>query len=1043
MHAFSRLVAAIRAAPLNVKRYSHARQTEPDRPPEQPPSETDTPTPNVSADDVALFAHLGATAREVLGHAKGISSPGGRRIHTEHLFWALYLAADVPLRKLIAALDLTIGADELRELLQTSGAREQRKKELAPLPTLGEYEPVELTTMPACSGHTRAALQLAWEAADINHAPQIDTSHLLYGALSVEGCGVVARLNERGIVKDKVRFAPEPAPVSIEAPGEVQRAERFIAGYTSDKPGGADLLDITREVEALCSVLAAREVEPPVSLGLFGDWGCGKSFFMKKMEEQIELIKEGARAALADGEETAYCAHIVQLKFNAWHYIDTSLWASLTSEIFEGLATALAQKTEAAEAAEQEYERARLASLKNALALAERARTEAAADLQASAQRLQTAEQEQQSVETGLSPQTIIRETARFVAQQPLVREKYRQAEQQLNEQMRAAAEQLDLRTPEHVSTELRAQLLELRGLWGALRAVWLSMHNKGMRLWLYFAAAFLAVVAFFIFVLPRLFQYNAALARLFAVVAGASAVLTPLVPYIRKAVSALNLIKTARETNLKLIAEAKQEQVKNLRAEFEQVQQRADAAQRVVEQKSKELAAKEKQLESLSPRGRMSEFIRGRYESSDYTKHLGVISRARDDFEQLSILLAREKELGEAEDRARRERKLKHEPLDAEPAAAANGASERVLPRVDRIILYIDDLDRCPERNVVDVLQAVHLLLAFPLFVVVVGVDSRWLLHSLKQHSKAFQPNNNDMSLTDEERRHWQSTPLNYLEKIFQIPFALRPMEPTGFAGLIEHLTKQQGHTENPHQPQARAPQPDAPTDAARQPHTAAAPTNDETQQTRPQARPAEVRQPDDTQAAAGGAGGVAEPPAGDGAARAQKQVVDQKPQHLNITKPEQDFMKKLFDFIPSPRAVKRFVNVYRLMRASVPDEERANFIDDEGGYRVVLLLLAILTGYPAEATYILRALLAEPHPETWWQFIDAFEQKAKDLSAADAAELERWRQLLHKLRQPEVREAFPAEQTCSAFVAWADDVARYSFQSGRVLLTQKIGNG
>ncbi len=36
---------------------------------------------------------------------------------------------------------------------------------------------------------------------------------------------------------------------------------------------------------------------------------------------------------------------------------------------------------------------------------------------------------------------------------------------------------------------------------------------------------------------------------------------------------------------------------------------------------------------------------------------------------------------------------------------------------RVNRIVLYIDDLDRCEPDKVAKVLQAVHLLLAFPLF--------------------------------------------------------------------------------------------------------------------------------------------------------------------------------------------------------------------------------------------------------------------------------------------------------------------------------------
>jgi hypothetical protein len=38
--------------------------------------------------------------------------------------------------------------------------------------------------------------------------------------------------------------------------------------------------------------------------------------------------------------------------------------------------------------------------------------------------------------------------------------------------------------------------------------------------------------------------------------------------------------------------------------------------------------------------------------------------------------------------------------------------------------VLYIDDLDRCPPRRVVEVLTAMQLLLALPLFVVVVAVD-------------------------------------------------------------------------------------------------------------------------------------------------------------------------------------------------------------------------------------------------------------------------------------------------------------------------------
>jgi hypothetical protein len=50
-------------------------------------------------------------------------------------------------------------------------------------------------------------------------------------------------------------------------------------------------------------------------------------------------------------------------------------------------------------------------------------------------------------------------------------------------------------------------------------------------------------------------------------------------------------------------------------------------------------------------------------------------------------------------------------------PALAASSGdgrpARRVRPPLQRIVLYVDDLDRCPPRRVVEVLTAVHLMLA------------------------------------------------------------------------------------------------------------------------------------------------------------------------------------------------------------------------------------------------------------------------------------------------------------------------------------------
>lgn len=81
------------------------------------------------------------------------------------------------------------------------------------------------------------------------------------------------------------------------------------------------------------------------------------------------------------------------------------------------------------------------------------------------------------------------------------------------------------------------------------------------------------------------------------------------------------------------------------------------------------------------------------------------------------------------------------------------------------------------------------------------------------------------------------------------------------------------------------------------------------------------------------------------------------------------------------------------------------------------------------------------------WWQFIDEFDiqhtvdtkpdQKDNPEEKLSEPEAENFKQLFKNLR--EVREVIPNDQSCADFIYWAPQVARYSFQSGRVLLTQR----
>jgi hypothetical protein len=97
--------------------------------------------------------------------------------------------------------------------------------------------------------------------------------------------------------------------------------------------GNKDLLGFTRYARAFATVIADSQLQPPLSIGLFGPWGSGKSFLIDKIKEELKDIE--ARA-LAD-TDSRFCAGLVPVDFNAWHYAETNLWASLFVHILEEL----------------------------------------------------------------------------------------------------------------------------------------------------------------------------------------------------------------------------------------------------------------------------------------------------------------------------------------------------------------------------------------------------------------------------------------------------------------------------------------------------------------------------------------------------------------------------------------------------------------------------------------------------------------------------------------------------------------------------------
>lgn len=80
------------------------------------------------------------------------------------------------------------------------------------------------------------------------------------------------------------------------------------------------------------------------------------------------------------------------------------------------------------------------------------------------------------------------------------------------------------------------------------------------------------------------------------------------------------------------------------------------------------------------------------------------------------------------------------------------------------RVVVYIDDLDRCSEEKIMEILQAINLILASCEFYVFVGMDTEMIYRAIKSHYKD--------NMADR-------FPKDYLRKIIQISFYLPKTRP------------------------------------------------------------------------------------------------------------------------------------------------------------------------------------------------------------------------------------------------------------------------
>jgi hypothetical protein len=707
----------------------------------------------------------------------------------------------------------------------------------APFPERWDVPLVQaLRALPFLSAHVREAFDKAIEIR--GEARKTTLEHLRQGALSITDCEVVKALNQP---------APPPRPFEI-------------AGIASDLPtADSDPFNVSEQAKAHCSVLAARELVPPVSVGLFAPWGSGKTSFMKAMERHFDDIN---RAAQKD-DDSIFCSNIVQLSFNAWHYIEQNLVASLANAVFEGLDAALALSTTSADIVDDaSYQRRRLEeqllAADGIAAKKQHEADEARANSVAIDREIETLKSDDRAVEARMT----------------------------ISDALAPAAE--DAKKKLKTDVEVDELLRDVHGLYDAARIFFSSPATLG-RLWLLLALLLVAIPLWW-----TTLQWLGVTAALGALAGSYGWLVKP----IAEAVASLN---KARKDAARTIEDKRKALLAEKATEKQTAEDKALSAEREAEKARKEKTGIEQQIDRLSPVYSMAEFVRERQASGAYSRELSVVATAHRDFRRLSAFL---KKIGIAEPDEHR--------------------LQSIRP-IDRIVLYIDDLDRCPEAKVMEVLQATHLLLAFDLFVVIVAVDSKWLLHSI-------------------EKSGWH-VPINYLEKIIQIPFVLEPMDSGGYENFIDVLTETPKRQPKPKRKLSAPPPPAAPVPQPVESVSAGGSPKPQPQPTPPP--PPEKKEP-------------------------ERPAIDPRPPQLLFTDDEKKFMKSLLDLMTSARNTKRFVNIYRLIRATLPAATFAMLIDaQKKAYEPLQLLVAVVTNHPAAAASLLAALQASAADAKWSEFI------------------------------------------------------------------------
>lgn len=818
------------------------------------------------------------------------------------------------------------------------------------------------------------------------------TDALLQGLNSVKQ--IKNSINNHDLVDDLLKTFNWPKDLIKNIGYPIPIIESNLRGQKllNDSEEGDDLLSIKNETNALADMLLLRDLKPPLAVGILGGWGSGKSFIMNLMQQRMNEIRSLSlteEQAWSTEEKKAfpYVGHIYQIKFDAWTFAKSNLWASLMQTIFleldrqisleQKLARVLAedpdnepsrakalcetgfywsflyqtneedrayflervlpqQKLALLQAPKlstadsilwknflweqygqiQDIDQQQLANQKERRQAKETEKAKQQAELNTITNKIQKIQQDQQDrtkelqiAATSEVKQAVNSGISKYILSQRLGKPVFDAIEKKVNSElsrqginpetigeMRDSAIAIVTKILEEGKVQQLGQDRQAKTFHLARQAWWRWTIKNTLPI------CGCLILSLTSLVLPLI------LAQINSIGMQIAGVIVPLVPAIgilqklmRSSQKWYGQIVTVLSEYGEQVEDLQQKQqqeadkvlevrlqqdwlLKQLSGELAQLEYKKQALTQSIVTLQQETAELDQAIEETRKRlpinvyDSLPNFVRSRLEDSSYDKRLGLMHQIKDDLWKLSNSLlppANATELGKKLD------KLK-----------------QVFPRGSaRVVVYIDDLDRCPPDRVVQVLEAVQLLVKTPLFIAVLAIDERYITRALEKYYK-------DVLIP-----RGSPSGIDYLEKIIQIPYRVRSI---AHSALFNYLDKQMEVERKREENKATSKETSTNSSQGTEIGVTKTTNNDKSVSTQPD------------------------------------QIAKLTPDTLKFTETEFDELLKCCQQIElSPRKIKRLVNIYKIFKISEFHASKMGKKSDEQA-RVILSVLALSARYP-----------------------------------------------------------------------------------------------